>query len=760
MLVVQFLSLSEYSPLSTLIFISFNLCFLVAYFFDTFLFSITHYERRHIQIDPQESEDPLSSFPYQSLNGDDDIDTARPFPILWIIVLPLFTLSILYQTFTIVGIPHFLRSVRKALAQAKKETRASEFTREREAPISLIEAMGMFLIPLNLLFFLFLMLLILPFGTTVLAGLWVAKKLEQKKEGSAFDEFRLSCQLLVAYLFLCYFPYFSSIPELRKRHEEAPDPPLWKAVISFLWLFLLRFGLPLSDVITDLLFSLQLLWIWSDENLGGREELLVWLVISFLATGVGFILSVLHLWLDIADFFKVGLSMKAGAKKAVHKSPFGTEESRRFLFVKGGNALFEDFLQIIVSANTLGFVGQIGGLWGLKLTVSLISSSYTLSKVFVPLWFYQSEEKRLKIWTQLSLFCLFSLSLSGIISATIQNDFCSLSRSVRDASTLQTVAKCDELSETVFLRRFEGKIGTSFSATSVQGFLVVEENEAAMEIAFSELESLGGSLLLSDNRGSVNLTFSKMSTLLPGSSLEIKNNSNMEEASFPFLTESMRGARIEICDAAFQGDLVFPSWYLLEGEALFCRIAVERLVFFNLVSVEGTLVVEEGKIHELLFPSLTSISGEIEISNTIFLQNLSLPLRGFSGSLKVAGNQNLKTLSFRLLNQGAFSLLSNPSLSLLQVGYLSSITRNSIVSDNSQLEEISFDSLISTSFYSLEISWNEKLKTLWFRGLNCMVPSKIFLLNNVNLETVYVPLIECDVHFISNGNPKLIFRKL
>jgi len=762
MLFLQISSLSLFFPVISIIAIFLN-GLLIAFFFTEFLVTLITRRRQggFFTILEDEGLEERNYFELASPISEPEGVKATFLPSLCFWLSPVFFLSLLPQALTLVGIPFLLRSALRYLDLQKRGENPQDYYRiPIQQEMGWAETRGLFLIPLGSLSLLFFLVLTLPFLTLALLLLAFAEQLRSassKGEGDPLAELRLSVKLLVACLFYCYFPFLSEVPGISQNQAVDASLSLWARILAILWVFSLEYGIPISDFVTDILFSLNLFYLWDDPFLERRDELYQWMVLSFVATGLGFLLWGVRIIYEASELFQ-----REGGKDLetmfIERSFFGSPP-RIFLAIKGLKVVFEDMLQIIVSVFTLSFFGQISGLWGIKLTVSIISTCFTLSRVLTPAIFSKRENPLLRFWTQASFFAFFGTFVVFLVTFSIENEFCALSRSVRGTSLLRTTGQCQELGEFVYLTGFQVEQQSTLRLATLDGSFIVDRNNASLSLSFNQLLSLEGNLVLSNNTGSVSTELEALNVLNSGGSLLVENNTAYGGFAAPLLAVIEGDARLLFRHSVLGPELALPSLQYIKGSLEFEGIQVQKLSLQKLVDVVGVLQISQSEVEEILLPSLAFMDGEIIISNNSKLEILEFPaLLDIGPMLWIMANPSLREVRCPFGVYGfSVSIKENPVLERLDFGELYYLRGETEIEGNPSLETILFPRFEHTGFYGLRIERNERLEELDFSQLDCTRDSLVVLKDNSLLSRVFIPSLVCMPLFVNVANPLLEF---
>jgi len=757
MAIIQILSFTEYTSAIFLVSLSLNLSF-CGVFLLGFLLGIV-FERS-----PRKEMVLLEEYPGEQDEPEPEKEgTEEPnmtnqmiikiFRLLLWLIAPLFALAILCQCLFPLGIPYSLRSAKRFISLPEKLLRNSQRHEEQEGKekeeMSWVETRGLFLVPISLIFFWIHMLFILPLISLVALLLWLFDNFSRRKKEPHFREFKTSCQLLVAWLFFCFLPFLSEPPSLGTTSEQE-ETPLWILILSLVWFVAFEIGLVLFDIVSDILFSLQLFELWRDPILDRREELFAWVILSFAATLCGLVFWILFFLTQFALVSSNKLRYGSWKKYVVDHSPFGYLDSRSLLLIRGMNGLFEDVLQLIVSVNTLSFVGTITGIWGLKLTISLASACLTVSKTMTAIFFGGKRNKLLRFWTQMAWFSFVGILLSLIVSQTIGTEFCELSRSVKTREILTVLSRCETLPERAIISEMEVEQGTAtFKAWALGGTLEVKDNQADLTLRFENLREIEGNLSISSNAGSVGIVLSQLTTLRPGSSLLFSHNHNISSLSALFLVDLQEGSLLEVETSLISLPLQFAYLSRLEGKLLLRSSLLPELAFLGLGVLRGKLAIESCQVGKIDFPSLAFLWGSLKVSSNENLQTLELTslvstLQGSEqfGELLVENNPSLKLLSFPSAEEINFVIRNNSQLERVELGTSAKMVADSLISDNPFLEVLDLKNLREIEGLKvLKIAGNERLKEIDLSGWFC--DGNVDLEGNPSLELVKIPSLSC-----------------
>jgi len=679
--------------------------------------------------------------------------------IILLLIAPFFFISILGQVLSVLGIPYCLRSLKRffspLLNRQDEETEGKTLPKEA---LTLVEARGLFLLPISLLFFCLLMLFLLPLLSLAAVIFWFADLGATRREGISFPDFKTSCQIVISHLFYCYFPFLDSSPPVEVRQEEE-EPPKWKLFVALGWFLTFEFGLVLFDIVSDVLFSLRLFSLWKDPLLGQREDLFRWLVLSFVATSCGIFFWILFFLVEMVKLRKKHVGLRHWKRYFLNHSPFGYIDSGSLILIKGMNTLCEDVLQLVVSINSLTFVGTITGIWGLKLSISLASSCFSLSKTLTSLLFGKDSNKILRFWTQLCWFAFSGALLSTLVSLTLGSDFCTLTRSVRDPSILGVLSQCPVLPQTIRVSALKESASFPFKTNQLAGAFEIEDCHAnQFELDFENLLELEGNLSIFSNTASVGIGFARLSTMKEGSSVFISNNPNFRFFSALLLSEISSNSSLAVRDSSLTDPLAFPSLTRLEGNMLLSSSHVDSLTLLTLSLLLGSLSVEHSMVEQINLPSLSFNWGRITLSQNSKLQTLTFPSLTSSregevlrGELLVESNPSLLNVSFPSAQDISFVIRNNSLLQGIAFGSSLSLS-SSLISDSSSIQFLDLRKVREIK-EQLVISQNTNLKEIDMSGWEC--DGTLFLSDNPDLEVLKISFSRCALKLRLRNNPKL-----
>jgi len=124
------------------------------------------------------------------------------------------------------------------------------------------------------------------------------------RDGSA--RFISQLPIFTAFLFkrlcLCYFPFLQEPPVLYYAFSNHPaNLKPWKQVFAALCYSGFEVVMPITNVITDFIFSFQLYEIYQDPLLLDRDELYTWVNISFVSSCCGALFEIIKQSVEFWD---------------------------------------------------------------------------------------------------------------------------------------------------------------------------------------------------------------------------------------------------------------------------------------------------------------------------------------------------------------------------------------------------------------------------------------------------------------------------
>jgi len=671
---------------------------------------------------------------------------------------PLFALSLVPHFLSLVGIPLAKKSFQRfwqivRLSNSGSSLGGRQFGEESR---SFGPERGFFLLPLNLVCLVLLLILMGPFLlATAFAFAFASLLLPSAR--TLFSDLQTSFVLFVSALWVCYFPFVSSLPQ-----KTRPGNPSGKLLfLGGIWFLCFEIGLPLWDVISDLLFSLNLYSLTQDPHLEKREDLLSWTILSFFACGLGLLLEVAK-WVVQGRILRQALLNQTLHYFVYSHSPFGTPATLVPTFLKGAASLFEDTLQIVVSVYTLSFLGSANFLWGAKLLIALISCSFGLSKVMTVFLMGLDSPKAPRFVAQTSFFFMFGLVLVSGLFFQFEDNFCSLSRSVMHTSTLKSLEACQSFPAYVKIHlNSEKPVEKAFEVSEHSGTFLVEGNEASsLNLTFGEIQTMEGTFNITKNMGQVSVDFPKLTTIKRGSEISVEWNPLLFQLSFPslFIVEKGSSLRISHCEGMakfflgmthLEGSLELvslnvthielPHLFLVLGDLTLYNNTVTYISLDSVTMIEGNLEIVKNSVENLVFSSVFDVSGEIKVLDNPYLKTVFFPSvqENSKFNSEIAGNPLLEEIDLRSLKYfiGDLTISSNPSLKTVVLEYLRAFSNGRIL-----------------------IEANDALRTLDLSSLDCSARFNIILKHNPLLQEVYIPSKECLENFNEVGNPQIQFR--
>jgi len=759
MIVIETLSLFDFPSAISVVSLWLNWVFLASVFLD---YIINFFLDRKRDIIKVELDEEVRYFPMNDEEEDvDDGEEGRKYvSLIGRSISPFFYFSFFPQILSLLGIPFALLCFKRFRTSLKKEPEMEGNNQRADLDMNRTERKGMFLIPLNALSFLFLMLVILPPITIISALFWIISPIRKINAKPVFNQVTSSFNHVVALLLFSYFPFLSRVPLVNEAGEDKVIRN-WKKVAAFFWFLIVRLGLPVSDLVTDLLFSFELLRLFGDPVLDRREDLFRWMVVSFLASGVG-----ASLWITRVAFMSFSLvqgkklSFNSLAEFVIERSPFGMKKMRIESQLEGLAVIFEDMIQIVVAANTLRFIGKVDGLWGFKMGISIFSSCFSLGELLARFLFKPKRSKKLQAIVRFSFFAFFVMAISLTVGLTTGRDFCSLSRTVKNHDILRVFGECDLVGDTIVIQDLDHTVNEEFKLSEINGTMTLENVREPISLTSGELEELKGTLSVLGNEGELGLAFSKLNILKPGSSLRVESNSDILQVSMGFLTEIAGGSSLNFSSNTIRSKINLQSIQIINGAVTFSENQIEVIELDSLLGLDGNLTVLRNQVQLLKIPTLTSILGELKIAENPLLRSITFPsLASINGRLIVIENQQIESMDLSKLDLGAsFTISKNQNLHQISIGNFTDLSGPSLFSRNPSLTHIVFPFNFARNGVGLEVSENESLIFVGFPRLDCRYSSPVTLLNNLNLEVVKIPSFNCRQFFLFEGNPKMKFE--
>ena len=689
-------------------------------------------------------------------------------PLCWI-SFPIVLVSFLPHLCTLVGIPFSLACLRRFfIAKAQVNDGSSAIRRD----LGPMEQRGYFLVPLNLVSLSFVLFLLLPgisaIGLVLVAYNKIQFQFTRRKSGT-FRHFRASIQALVASLSFCYFPFLRELPAVRvETLSSQEDLPWWKTALA-VCLFLVAEFLAGLDIVTDFQFSFQLYALSQDSLLTGKETLTYWTVVSFATSAVGLALDLIKTLLFVVPIARRP-SRKALLEGIIAESVFGKPDASSWKgrVLKILHAAAVDLVQLLVVTSTVSFVGLVNPLWSLKLAVSLVSSSFHLSKVVVEFVFGKKVMRGVKLGLQIVYFFLIGSALATAVGLTINNTFCDLNRTVRDADILGQLGLCAEIRGIVNITGNVQPMSQTLQVTSLLTPLTVEGNTGAVNLNFASLEGIPSKITFSENTGSVTLSFSSLNSVNPNGSLAVEDNAGNFWLDLPVLYEIYGGGELRVVNTSDPGTFSLPSLASVDGDLTLESTAFQDIVLSLLINVKGSLTISRASVETLSFPSLSNVFGLVSLLDNSHLVSVTLPsLVTVNGLLQISNSSALVDFALPKIMDAPLSLVvsNNPALRSVFLGGVTGFDGVVTIEGNPQLTTIATNQLQGMSLNSdLIISSCPSLVSLDFRTLDCSQMFSVKLLNNTNLSTVYLtpqtsfPLAACLSMITSeNNSPQLRF---
>jgi hypothetical protein len=290
-------------------------------------------------------------------------------PFLWFL-LPCVVLSLIPQVLSVIGIPFAWACLRRFLS-GLNENQHHQQQPGTTVHFGWFEGRGYFLLFVNAFSLTFVLLFLLPWLTLlgfILAPMYSIQKVVLKRESSFKVDYQTSVHTLCCFLVFCYNPLLESLPSIKTDSTSSKEMlARWKLVIAIFWFLTFEIATLILDIVTDFQFSFELLNLQIDPLLSNKELLIASTINSFISTSIGVFFSLLQIIWIISQFgASKGLisGWEIAKKIIIVLSPFGKPRamSWKLNLVKFIHVVGEDFLQILVACNTIGFFGRISGL--------------------------------------------------------------------------------------------------------------------------------------------------------------------------------------------------------------------------------------------------------------------------------------------------------------------------------------------------------------------------------------------------------------
>jgi len=783
------LSVKDFSPPP--VFISFSLCLFSAFFGilkETSLWIVRflfHSLRNKVSVDFEEgpflyTDIPFSSVPYHVSREAHFIAFFQK--LLLFFSLPFVVLSFLPHFGCLFGFPFAANSIRgfTGLGNERGEATIGEYTSlisnmpktagEREESSWWINR-GLFLLPLNLFSFGFTMLMVWPLLSLAGLLLGLLQLLERLTKRTEIKEvslcYRLSLHWLLGSFLLLYFPLLFERPP---KIFEIPDDESFsfsKRLLGSAYYVTFELLMPMINVLTDFLFSFQLLGIYQDPFLERKGELLAWVIVSFVATSCGALFEGIK---AIAEAME--LSSDFHVFKMIHhmvaRSPFGnsTRLPQIYFLLRFLNCTVEDLLQILVATNTISFVGRVSPLWTAKLTMSLLAMSVSLGKLVTDFVLGKKITKVAKICFHLFYSSLFGVSLASAAFSSLNDTFCSLSRTINSPSLLEQLTTCDTLSSDLLLFSFAASQPprTTFQAERILSSILLEENVAPLSLHFPSLQQMETLFQATGNEGSIDLSFLSLSQLIASGFLNVSANQAPITLSLPSLNSISTEGRIHLIRNQGGVAVDFNSLAQLQGSLVFRENLLPSLSLPSLSAITSTgqLFLElNRKLTLVSIPFLFDFSGEVAVVENANLTSITIPsLKSQYGKFLIERNAALSSVSLNSLETiWVLEIKSNPSLRFLEIPAVVSIARSLVVQDNPAIQELNLQLWASETVATvILIESNQSLRSIDIRSLQCSLVFSFIIKDNPHLqEIILFNDSQCDALIQSINNPLLEF---
>jgi len=671
--VVESLSTQHFSPMITLIAIGFNLGMILLFIGELVVGFFKDKKESQREGPKPKEEDKDISMVSPSSSQQDAAASPSSSPLIehaegtftWILVYlcaPLVGFSLVPQMATMIGLPFALRCLFRFSYSAKVlKKQESQLGKE----LSWIEKKGLFLVPLNLVSLVLLMVVILPWISLVGLMLLAYQTIDNlfRPGCTLFKQYRSSVHALVGSLAFGFLPIADEPPRFRiSSIEFNPNISWWVKIGAIAWFLGLEVGLPIADIVTDVLFSLELLDLSRDPLLGRKDDLVTWMIVSFVATGGGILFEALKLLLEGIYLFERRKEQHSLIKFIFVHSPFGVNASKRNIFTRLASSLFENVLQILVAVQTVSFVSQVGGLWGFKLAISIIAVSYSLAKAFTIMIFGAKITREGRVGLQGSYFIMFGLAISLLAGLLLQNNYCGLSRTVDTPSKLIQVGRCPQLSEPIVVREMAKEAEGSLQFSQTSNFSV-EANLEALWLEFLELEGLEKELPFLNN-SDLTVSLPRLEEISSSGVLLFEGNEVVREIDLPFLfsigsRDNRESRNLILKDNDLIERINLESLFQSFGELYFENSHFEELYLPSLTIAETITITKNDFLRSFRSPSLNRM-GRLEIQNCSVLEEIQIP-RVESMSLFLRNLDNLEFFETTVIETGTFRFVANPS---------------------------------------------------------------------------------------------------
>lgn len=786
LLLMQGLSLHLYAPIESLVAMAFNVLGLVLLLLVEGLWWCS---RRGAQTKREHAPSPLDMFfssgsattpsslktplldstldggsetLVQAGSADREQEGGRFFRPLLVLAFPLVALSFLPQVISLLGVPFALACVRRLLlaspgAKDPDPAPAGGNSRWR----------GAFLLSLNCVSFLLVLLVLLPGITVVGLTLSCYDKIQaffsnQKSQVSA--DFRHAIQRLVSVLAFCYLCFLPQPPELRfQTYSSHETLARWKVLLAILFFLGLEVALPIADLVTSIQYAILLLSLSHDPLLTDQPVLVIWTGLSFAATAIGFVLGGARFLLLVWPLLRRP-GIESAAEVVVQGSPFSRPGASTWQssVLKFFHAVLKNLLQLMVTVNTIGFVGRVNPLWTLKLALSLLSAAYTLSSLLNDFVFGKKLKRLARSGLQF-VYLVFCLGFLGLLVAlSLRDRFCELDRTVSEYYVFEQIAECTTLTgELVFTWSETSDQPHHLVVSSISASLEVVNNTLPGDMVFASAVEISSSVVVSGNSADLNLAFLSLERVVSPGVLTVEANTGFLNLSVPVLSAIDQGASLIIKNNHGDAAMHFSSLVSVTGFVDLWGNSFGEITFPILSEVWGVLRVVQQPVTLLVFPTLSSVVGTLAISGNPNLVVLDLTqLLGSAGIILVDSNPKIQVCDFPLINNVDLNVMVTSNPSLRRVGFASMVffAGHIDLQNNTALTDISFPVLNGMTVDSyITINACPSLVTLDFTRLNCAAVFTIYLLNNPALTAVYLPDSGCIRQIVNQNNPLINF---
>lgn len=682
------------------------------------------------------------------------------------LLLPVVVVSLVPQFLTVAGIPF-------ALACLRRYHHASTFlggvkgaAPARYPPLGPLEKRGVFLVPLNVVSMALALLVVLPWITLFTLALFLVsllRRLLTRHDSQTPAQVRRALQSLVAVVAFAYLPFLETVPRMEQEESDGPAETvaLWKKVAAVSWYLGFMVGLPIADIITDFQFSTQLLSLSRDPLLSNRDQLYAWMLVSFVTSAIGLVVDLLKFLTTFLPHFR-DPSWPGWLAIVVRESIFGPKRAPREVFelLQVIQAIGEDLVQILVMTNTVSFVGPVNPLWVFKWTMSVMSSSYHISKPLVDVVFGRNTLRYVKFGLRVLYFALF-VSLLSMIGLMVRDSFCLLNRTVGSWTILPQLGACQVIGGEIVLTGFTSAATQTFAASRLEQSFSVASNQGAVALTFARLDQLATEYSITGNSGSVEAVFPVMNTVQSGGSISVSDNRGVVNMSLPVLFMVQANGSISFTANQAGGALRLAGLSEVDGVLTIRGNRFSDLLLPLLQNINGVMTVSGESLTRLVFPSLYNVNGALHITNNSQLEDLELPSYTSGAVLVIQGNSRLSSLAFPVLGgvAGSVSISQNAGLRTLNFTAATALAGYLTIEGNPVLDTIVVDHLgMMFGLSGLTVSSNPALVELDLRALNCNYVFYVTLRGNANLETVRVAAPACLQAIANEGNPKLVFR--